>query len=402
MADWNEFKSQESRQIEIQLVKSIEKNAILVTKLEEAQDEIERSHDQISAQLLIIEEYKQRIKKLEDRLHITNSNSERFSSNRKSLDENDKKIEELLVCIRNKDRVIETLTSNQIFSQEKQEELFLELEAKNRELEKLSKKLKNTEKSIDTLFLNHKTEGQFVSELEHLKVDNQRLLSLLSKSQEYKFLGQFIEDSGGAHYIQSQKPLNDESCNWVPSQLTKVIEIYKKSPKLENEVMNTLLLEINKSFREREKTQILKLKHEYKTKINDLKRQLLMRQPYDNVKTQRQVSRLKTELKKANNEISTIVAKPSNVIPKMQDLEETFKILNDLRHENSKLSEENSKLKKSSKNKSQFIEGVGWLGEKVMKEKSEMHKLISGLLSNFEFDGTASKEKQDWLLVFFT
>lgn len=409
MADWNEFKTQEFRKNEAHLAKTIEKNVLLMNKLEEAQDEIERSHEQITAQKIIIDEYKQKIKKLEEKIYAevinknsfvnANANYERSSSRGKSSDDQERNIEGLLNNLRNKDRVIETLTSNQIFSQEKLDELKGELDAKNVELEVLKKRLKNTEKSIDTLFLNHKTEGEFVSELEHLRLDNQRLLDLLSKSNEFKILGQFIEDSGGAHYVPPSKSLPDETYNWVPSQLNRAIETYKQAPEPNDEVLNTLLLEINKSFRDREKAQISKLKSEYKLKISDLKRQLLMRQPYDTVKTKRQVTRLKTELKKANDEISVISSKRPDVIPKMQDLEETFKVLGDLKSQNAKLIKENFELKKNKANKSQFIEGVGWLGEKVMKEKSQMHSLITNILNKFEFDGTVSKENQEWLMV---
>ena len=261
-------------------------------------------------------------------------------------------------------------------------------------MEILQKRLKSTEKSIDTLFLNHKTEGEFVSELEYLRTDNQRLLTLLGKSQEYKFLGQLIEDSNGAHFIPSQKPSPDERNNWVPSQVTKVLQIYKNTPEGCDNILNTLLLEINKSFRDREKTIVSKLKHDYK-----LKRQLLMRQPYDSIKAQKQNSRLKSELRKANNEITVISSKQPNIIPKLQDLEETFRALGNLRAENTRLQKENADLKKNKASKSQFLEGVGWLGEKVMKQKSQMHTLISNLIQNFEFDGEASREKQDWLLV---
>ena len=194
------------------------------------------------------------------------------------------------------------------------------------------------------MFLNQKTEGEFILELQYLRTDNQRLLNLLSKSQDYKFLGQFIEDSGGAHYIPSQKPAADESFNWVPSQIVKTIEIYKKCPDLSDNIINTLLLEINKSFREREKTIVSKIKHEYKIKVGELKRQLLNRQPYDTVKAQRQNTRLKSELKKANDKINVISAKQPEIIPKLQDLEETFKVLSDLRLQNARLLKEMSKM----------------------------------------------------------
>jgi hypothetical protein len=394
--DWGDFKSKENRQNEIQLARSIEKNALLMTKLEEAQDEVDRSHSQISSQLRQLEEYKLRIRKLEEKLQNSQTSSFDFDPLPKIPDERDKKTEDLFQIIKNKDRVIETLTSNQIFSQEKLEELRVELENKNRDMEILQKRLKNTEKSIDTLFLNVKTEGEFVSELEHLKLDNQRLLNLLSKSAEYKFLTQFIDSTEGAHFVPGGKS-SDETFNWVPKKVLKAIEIYKKAPDLSEDVIHTLMLEINKAFREREKNLVGKIKHESQAKIDDLKRQLIMRKPYDNISTSRQNSRLKSELKKANNEISMISQKSSATIPRLQDLEATLKMLNQLKSENEKLTRENKELKKAKTGKSQFLEGVGWLGEKVMKEKSQMNKLIFDILG--EVKNEELSEKREWVLV---
>lgn len=405
MADWDALKLEEFRQNKKQLDRSVEKNALLYNQLEEANEEIERAHEQIENQLKIIEELKSKNRRLEEKLSQDKSSqnldedSDRLLSNRRFYEDKDRKIDELYITLKNKDRVIETLTSNQIFSQEKLEEMRQELENKNRDMEILQKRLKTTEKSIDTLFLNNKTEGEFVSELQYLKADNKRLLALLGKSHEYKILGDFIESSNGAHYVPSNKPATDETQNWVPLKVTKAIEVYKKAPELSDDVLNTLMLEINKSYREREKGQISKLKHEYQSKIDDLKRQLLMRKPYDNVRTQRQNSRLKSELKKATNEINVISSKQIDVMPKLQDLEETLKIINALKTENAKLQKENNELKKNKAAKSQFLEGIGWLGEKVMKQKSQMHQLIKNLVGNFEFDGEASKEKQEWLMV---
>ena len=359
MADWTDFKQKELRQNEIQLARSIEKNALLMTKLEEAQDEVERSHDQISSQLRQLEEYKTRIRKLESQVqnsHNSYNSSLDIESFPRTQDDRDKKIDDLHQIIKNKDRVIETLTSNQIFSQEKLEELRIELENKNRDMEILQKRLKSTEKSIDSLFLNVKTEGEFVSELEHLKLDNQRILTLLSKSTEYKFLSAFVDSSEGAHYVPGGKN-SDETYNWVPKHVSRAIEIYKKAPELSEHVINTLMLEINKAFRDREKNIVAKAKHEAQIKIDDLKRQLIMRKPYDNVSTSRQNSRLKNELKKANNEISMISQKAGCTLPRMQDLEITLKKLNELKVENERLARENRELRRAKNSKSEKKNG---------------------------------------------
>lgn len=192
------------KETELSLARSYEKNALLVTKLEEAQDEIERSHDQLENQASLVKSLRQKCQDLENQMEETPEEWE-ILNYRKQIEVRDKEIDELTQIVRSKERAIETLTSNQVFTQEKVEEMTNELEEKTRELENLQRRLKHTEKSIDNLYLNSKTESEFVLELEQLRNDNKRLIELLNKTQEFKNIGKYFEDSKGAHFIKSKK-----------------------------------------------------------------------------------------------------------------------------------------------------------------------------------------------------
>ncbi|CAG9315044.1 unnamed protein product [Blepharisma stoltei] len=399
------------KETELSLVRSLEKNAMLVTKLEEAQDEIERSHDQLENQALLVKSLKQRCQELESQARIEEQPEEwEILNYKKQIEVRENQIDELAQVIRCKERAIETLTSNQVFSQEQFEGMKQELEEKTKELELLQRRLRFTEKSIDNLYLNNRTEGELMLEVEHMRNDNKRLLELLNQTQEYKHLAQYLEDSKGAHYVQSSKrskkgQKTDELENWVPQEIFKLIDVYKKSPnELTDNVLHTLVLELNTVWRERERTQIEKLKNKYKTQILDLKRQLFMRQPYDTIKSQKKVSYLKTELKKVNDDLKqNFSSKTTKLGPGIDSIESTLKLISKLQEENNKLKREIVLLKKKTENndnKSKLIESMGKLGEQVIQESTKMHQLINNLLTEFEENpgGEKGNTKREWLL----
>jgi len=347
------------------LQRSQERNSLLISKLESAQDQLEKSHDQIDFQTQQIKYYKEQVQFLEEKL-----------SKLQSADNKDYYIQELLETIQSKQRTIDTLSQNQTITYEKLEELKSEIEAKTDEIQSLQTRLAQTEESIDQLFLGEKTKNEVMLELQHLRNDNKRLLDLLAKTQEFKHLTEFFQDSEGTHYLACKKP-SEESDNWVPRKAFKLIENTKS---LNGEALETLVADLNKVFREREKNQIQRIKNQYETQVLNLKRQMFMRQPYDTVNGKKKVNRLQNELKKTQEQLRN-ANKPSKTPPGLEGFQQTLKKLDQLQRENTNLKKENQKLRTASKNKAGFVEGVGWLGEQVLKRGTQMHTLLQGLLT---------------------
>lgn len=113
-----------------------------------------------------------------------------------------------------------------------------------------------------------------------------------------------------------------------------------------------------------------------------------MRQPYDSVKTQRQNTRLKSELRKVNDDLKlNQTSKTSRLGPGLDNIESTLKLIGKLQEENNKLKREILLLKRKSdrnENKDNIIENMGWLGEQVIEQSSKMHQLINKVLIEFE------------------
>jgi len=69
-------------------------------------------------------------------------------------------------------------------------------------------------------------------------------------------------------------------------------------------LINSLLADLNKIWRDREKKQISRIKAQCTQEVNSLKRQLSHRTPYDHLQYKKSVSSLKTKLTSARQELS--------------------------------------------------------------------------------------------------
>jgi len=64
-------------------------------------------------------------------------------------------------------------------------------------------------------------------------------------------------------------------------------------------LINQLLSDLNRIWREREKKQIARIKQQCSTEINQLKRQLSNRAPFDEVTAKKSIARLQRQLDEA-------------------------------------------------------------------------------------------------------
>ena len=71
----------------------------------------------------------------------------------------------------------------------------------------------------------------------------------------------------------------------------------KCASKVSKALMNTLLSDLNKVWRAREKKQISRIKSEANREVQFLRREVAFKKPYDQVMHEQDVKRLKAELK---------------------------------------------------------------------------------------------------------
>ena len=168
------------------------------------------------------------------------------------------------------------------------------------------KKIVNLEKKIADYSLKQKNESALLLEIELLRKDNIRLLNILNSTEEYKdfcYLGQTAP--GGIRYIRPKevrkaatykpmskkeerarslneykkyktnqtKKLEKEDRNWVPLEAYNYLVESKNKYNLDlnNDIIENLLLILNKFWKERLDREVNRYRSLYQKEIKDLK-----------------------------------------------------------------------------------------------------------------------------------
>lgn len=132
-------------------------------------------------------------------------------------------------------------------------------------------------------------------EIQQLKEDNRRLFDMIRHTKEFKEFAGFVEDSGGAvrslkNENQAQggqaikiEDSNEENADWVPEPAFTLAHNFRRlhGNELTVDLVNSLLGDLNRIWREREKKQINRIKAQCREELNTLKRQLSFRTSYD-------------------------------------------------------------------------------------------------------------------------
>ena len=230
------------------------------------------------------------------------------------------------------------------------------------------------------------------------------MLGLLAKTKEYANFAQYALDSGesgvrcmdtnldGKEPTLATKPkkagakasatstkdfLEEEGDDWIPEEAYKVAHDFrnKVASKVSKALMNTLLSDLNKIWRAREKKQITRIKSEANREVQYLRREVAFKKPYDQVMHEQDIKRLKTELKDCQQALRENVA----VIKQEQDgpnlglnlVDKTVKYTNQIQIEKRELQLENERLnqkiaqleaqsKTGDREREKFFEGATW------------------------------------------
>jgi hypothetical protein len=60
---------------------------------------------------------------------------------------------------------------------------------KDKEIDEMRRELEDTRKKLDEVVMQRKSEGTALLEIDHYKADNERLIAMLSKTEEFKNFG---------------------------------------------------------------------------------------------------------------------------------------------------------------------------------------------------------------------
>ena len=178
------------------------------------------------------------------------------------------------------------------------------LGVKEREVEELRRELELTRRQLDEVVMTRKAEGTALLEIDHYKADNERLVQMLSKTQEFHNFGKLALDSitdgfsGGIRYLNpdkqprkchprpkspSGKDFEAEMEEWIPEEAFKVAHDFRNkcASSISQAQLNVLLQELNKIWRNREKKQVQRVQNQTHREIAYLRRQLTGRKPYE-------------------------------------------------------------------------------------------------------------------------
>ncbi|CAD8108356.1 unnamed protein product [Paramecium primaurelia] len=232
-----------------------------------------------------------------------------------------------------------------------------DIETLKQEKELILQKFEMIEEVIDSLQMDKSSNRLIRLENDQLKQDITRLLGLLKQTKEFND----IQIENNQHYIQAEfqqqksKILENgnkkvevqikEEIFWIPQ---KVIDIINNID-MNNSQKNELLISLNSTFYEHYAAKINKYKQLTDNEINNLKRQLNSRIPYEGIMTQKKTERnlkvqfsdQKSESKKSKDTINR------NLFSKV---------------------DEQLKVKQVIDKSQIFMEGATWIIEKINNE----------------------------------
>eukprot|EP00347_Sterkiella_histriomuscorum_P010297 403376845 len=318
-------------------------------------------------------------------------------------------IQELSKSIQDKDSHLSKITVTEQINRNENKEYRDQLAKKDKLISDLQRELEQTRKTLDEVVMTRKSEGTALLEIQHYKADNERLVAMLSQTKEFENFGRLAADSvsdggvgirfmnpdrqpeGTCHYPKKQSKLKDfykdsnECEDWIPDEAFKLAHDFRNkcASSISQSLMNQLLQDLNKVWRQREKKQVQKIQNKSNKEIAFLRRQISFKQPYDKVLLETDIKRLKKEVKDNQQALRENVAiiKESNDAPLngLVLVDQTVKYTNQIQKERRHLLDENERLQnrieeleKSTQDEAnereKFYEGATWLGKQVLEE----------------------------------
>ncbi|CAD8081911.1 unnamed protein product [Paramecium sonneborni] len=179
--------------------------------------------------------------------------------------------------------------------QQKVEDLQKEIKELQSQNHKLNHHISQLKDQNDNLKFAQQKEATFMIEVEHLRSDNQRLITLLGgQDKDLRFLSQ----------LETQKSDLPECLLWVPQKAFEIAhqfrEKYKDSDYLGDKQIQLLLFELNKVWAIRQFEQ-----QKLQNSINNLEKQKIKSKtnvPYSEIQLNQQVERLKKQIKDLKKE----------------------------------------------------------------------------------------------------
>lgn len=301
-----------------------------------------------------------------------------------SHENNEKLLEKQEKCLQELQNTIEIQEKEKNELQDYIQNLQDKLNTQSEMCNKLEKQLHKMKDETKDYRLARATDMEMKRELDHLMIDNQRLVSMLKMTKEWK---SFAEDasvikngisyvelsnkkSNNKNYIPSLTPkqknewksfkilaknypaiINDrainpetEMNNWIPRQARNLSFFFHEEaiPDVPLELIDEYLKQLHLIWREREKDIVESVKRRCKDEVETLRRQLENKKSYNEVIYEQKIGTLQNELKKKRKQLQK---NPSYSIASTEIIQTSLLTVDQVVKENKKLKEENEYLK---------------------------------------------------------
>lgn len=155
----------------------------------------------------------------------------------------------------------------------------------------------------DGMLMTRLSEGTAQMQIEAYRRENARLLNMLSKTNEYREFAHSAIDSGNVRFMDpvmpatttEVKPQLAEKEDWIPEDAYKVAHDFRNkcAANISKAMMNTLLTDLDKIWRQREDKKLQRLKSSMTREIESLRRALAQKKPYTQHLQDQEIKRLK-------------------------------------------------------------------------------------------------------------
>ena len=393
----------------------------VVDKLKSFQEENDILKEQISRQNFNINKYNQKIEEcnciinnlqnINNNLNVTiKNNNEKFNN---EIEKNNKILEKLNQQLLAKDETIKYQIKSNEINQKNNMTFKDELEQQKLINQKQIEKISELEKKIDEFYIQKESEGSLLLEIEHLKDDNIRLLEMLKNTSEFKDFAKSKSNLNGTKLLKNIKINNVSNINnksfsnksynsneisnsYVPNEAYDLVQDFKNNNNLtvSDSILNSLLSSLNKIWKDYYSKQIKNLKAKNSEEINKLKRQLVMKSPYNEFVAQKTISHLKKDLKKTKSNLKDNVKKNSNNKGNPKGIElvdNALKIAKNFENQKNSLENEIKTLKiKLAENEDNYNnknniynKGIFWMVCKCLEEIILFQKNYEDILKDY-------------------
>ena len=216
---------------------------------------------------------------------------------------------------------------------------------------------------------------------------------------------------------EDEQALND---NWIPNSAYNLAHGFKQQhgDELTFELVNEMLKDLNRIYRERERKQVQRVKQQSQEEINKLKRKLTYRPTYDEVGARKNKQTLKRQITALTSELEQLQGRKKqalalqNTPAGVEMVQNNLIMVTKMQQQRKEMEAENAQLKHNltritqagygseTHDKQKYMEGAVWMGKRMSGEVERICKVFETLMQDYkkrfaEFEQAYNEENEN-------